>query len=158
MNWDAIGAVGEILGALAVVATLGYLAVQVRQNNKSISSNIYTSWADLSSILHTLRAEHPEVFEKAISPGTSSEQLTKREGQIAESICAHMFNQFEAQYLHFISGSIDENVFDAKRRNMRWRLRSPFVHQTWEKISEHVYDRRFIDFVNNEILDSDLSD
>ena len=30
MNWDAIGAVGEILGAFAVVATLVYLASQVR--------------------------------------------------------------------------------------------------------------------------------
>ncbi len=32
MNWDAIGAVGELLGALVVVVTLGYLAIQVRQN------------------------------------------------------------------------------------------------------------------------------
>ena len=32
MNWDAIGAIGEILGALVVVITLGYLAVQIRQN------------------------------------------------------------------------------------------------------------------------------
>jgi hypothetical protein len=30
MNWDAIGAVGEILGAVAVLATLVYLAIQVR--------------------------------------------------------------------------------------------------------------------------------
>ena len=30
MNWEAIGAVGEILGAAAVVATLAYLAIQVR--------------------------------------------------------------------------------------------------------------------------------
>ena len=30
MNWDAIGAVGEITGAIAVVATLAYLALQVR--------------------------------------------------------------------------------------------------------------------------------
>ena len=29
MNWDAVGAVGEILGAIAVVLTLGYLARQV---------------------------------------------------------------------------------------------------------------------------------
>ncbi|MEJ2238130.1 MAG: hypothetical protein P8X82_07515 [Gemmatimonadales bacterium] len=39
MNWDAIGAVGEILGALAVVATLGYLAVQTRQANYLARSN-----------------------------------------------------------------------------------------------------------------------
>jgi hypothetical protein len=30
MNWEAIGAIGEILGALAVVITLVYLASQVR--------------------------------------------------------------------------------------------------------------------------------
>ena len=29
MDWDAIGAIGEVVGALAVVATLGYLAKQV---------------------------------------------------------------------------------------------------------------------------------
>lgn len=36
MNWDAIGAIGEIAGALAVVASLIYLATQLRQNNKLI--------------------------------------------------------------------------------------------------------------------------
>ncbi|MDA0790268.1 MAG: hypothetical protein O2780_12525 [Proteobacteria bacterium] len=30
VNWEAIGAIGEILGAIAVVLTLGYLALQVR--------------------------------------------------------------------------------------------------------------------------------
>lgn len=30
MNWDAVGAVGEVVGAVAVVATLAYLATQVR--------------------------------------------------------------------------------------------------------------------------------
>lgn len=34
MNWEAIGAVGEILGAIAVLLSLAYLAVQIRQNLK----------------------------------------------------------------------------------------------------------------------------
>jgi hypothetical protein len=32
MNWDALGALGETVGAIAVVATLIYLARQVRQS------------------------------------------------------------------------------------------------------------------------------
>jgi len=32
MNWEAIGAVGEILGAVAVLITLVYLAIQIRQS------------------------------------------------------------------------------------------------------------------------------
>lgn len=35
MNWDAVGAIGEIVGALAVVMTLIYLAVQVRQSTNA---------------------------------------------------------------------------------------------------------------------------
>ena len=34
MNWEAVGAIAEILGALTVVATLAYLAQQVRLSNR----------------------------------------------------------------------------------------------------------------------------
>jgi hypothetical protein len=36
MNWEAIGAIGEIIGACAVFATLIYLAIQIRQNTSSV--------------------------------------------------------------------------------------------------------------------------
>ena len=32
MNWDAAGAIGEIVGAFAVLATLIYLAKQIRHS------------------------------------------------------------------------------------------------------------------------------
>jgi hypothetical protein len=36
MNWDALGAIAELLGAIAVFLTLAYLTVQVRQNSKAL--------------------------------------------------------------------------------------------------------------------------
>lgn len=36
VNWDALGALGEIVGAVAVVVTLVYLAVQTRQNTEAV--------------------------------------------------------------------------------------------------------------------------
>jgi len=36
MNWEAIGAIGEVVGAAGVIASLMYLAVQIRQNTKSV--------------------------------------------------------------------------------------------------------------------------
>jgi hypothetical protein len=35
MNWDALGAIGEIVGAAGVIASLIYLAIQVRQGTKA---------------------------------------------------------------------------------------------------------------------------
>ena len=34
MNWDAVGAIAESIGALGVISSLIYLAVQVRQNTR----------------------------------------------------------------------------------------------------------------------------
>jgi hypothetical protein len=36
MDWNAIGAIGEILGAVAVVISLGYLATQIRSNTSAL--------------------------------------------------------------------------------------------------------------------------
>lgn len=40
MNWDAIGALGEVLGSIAVFLTLGYLAVQVRHAREQVRHSI----------------------------------------------------------------------------------------------------------------------
>jgi len=34
MNWTAISAISEMVGAIGVMVTLGYLAIQIRQNTK----------------------------------------------------------------------------------------------------------------------------
>jgi len=35
VNWEAIGAIGEVLGSVIIFATLIYLAVQVRISDKT---------------------------------------------------------------------------------------------------------------------------
>jgi hypothetical protein len=37
MNWDAISAIGQIVGAIAVVATLLYLSRDIRGNSRSLA-------------------------------------------------------------------------------------------------------------------------
>jgi len=54
MNWEAIGAVGEIIGAIAVVVSLVYLASQLRQGNELARENAYR---DLQSALDQGMAE-----------------------------------------------------------------------------------------------------
>jgi len=39
MNWEAISSIGEIVGAMAVVVTLGYLAVQVKHAKAATADN-----------------------------------------------------------------------------------------------------------------------
>lgn len=39
MNWDAVGALGDLVGGIAVVASLIYLAIQVRHSSRQTSEN-----------------------------------------------------------------------------------------------------------------------
>ena len=39
MNWEAMGAIGEVVGAAGVIITVIYLALQVRQNSDLIRNN-----------------------------------------------------------------------------------------------------------------------
>ena len=39
MDWSAVGAIGEVFGAVAVVLSLIYVAAQVRQNTSALRSS-----------------------------------------------------------------------------------------------------------------------
>jgi len=42
MNWDAIGAIAESLGAVGVIASLVYLATKIRHSRQQMSGNTRT--------------------------------------------------------------------------------------------------------------------
>ena len=55
MNWDAIGAIGEVIGAVAVVGSIVYLAVQIRQGTSATAAGNMNSWtADYNQIILAL--------------------------------------------------------------------------------------------------------
>jgi hypothetical protein len=75
MNWDAVGAIAEVVGAAGVLITLVYLAVQIRHNSASVDSstedgvtsgfndinNVIAADADLSRIF-TAGLENPDAL------------------------------------------------------------------------------------------------
>ena len=46
MDWNAIGAIGEAVSAVAVVVTLIYLSVQLKQNTRALRSNAWQAIQD----------------------------------------------------------------------------------------------------------------
>jgi hypothetical protein len=84
MNWDAIGAIADAVGAAAVIVTLAYLAVQIRQNTQMNASALRQSFYDYTArqMLHgTDSAEFSNLLAKAsmtnepLSPGEKLQML-----------------------------------------------------------------------------------
>jgi len=56
-----LGNYGEFVGAIAVVITLGYLAVQIRQNSESLSANAYQEMTKAANEWGNLFIDRPAV-------------------------------------------------------------------------------------------------
>ena len=64
MNWEAIGAIGEIVGAAGVIATLVYLAYQIRQNTTQLEQNTLAAKAAAQNASNeALRENRKAIFE-----------------------------------------------------------------------------------------------
>ena len=44
MNWDALGAIGDLLGGLVVIVSVVYLAPQIHQSNRHAEASTELSW------------------------------------------------------------------------------------------------------------------
>ena len=148
-----LGNYGEFVGAIVVVITLGYLVVQVNQNTKALKTNIHTNWVGISADTHKMTSENASLFgEMYYSEERRFSELSPAEKMAHFSLFHHTMNTYEAIYLSYLEGVINESQFDSKRRNIMWFMDRNLNRQSWDAVAHHVYDQRFIDYVN-ELLE-----
>lgn len=78
MNWDAAGALGEIIGATAVVVSVVYLALQIRSARADSASAATYSVVEGFSRWRSTILENTDVAE-ALSKANRQATLTERE-------------------------------------------------------------------------------
>ena len=113
MNWDAIGAVGELVGAVAVVVTLVYLASQLRQNTKALRSSTYQAFNDSSFSWADSEIENATMIAKT-ARYSSLDELTPEEREIWRGIIFKAFTVMESNYLHHRAGAMDDDIFETR--------------------------------------------
>lgn len=132
MNWEAIGAVGEIIGAIAVLLTLLYLAIQVRESSKATRLQTAQSTFHLSFEMVTLLAsgQNPEVWSKFRREGWKS--LTSSEQVRAGSILISLFTTYDSHYHSFLEGTLSPEIHSSYTSRLRLQLKVPSIREWWE--------------------------
>ncbi|MEM7099014.1 MAG: hypothetical protein AAF541_12205 [Pseudomonadota bacterium] len=115
MNWDAIGAVGEVLGAVGVIVTLVYLALQIRQNSLTTRAEIRQSLAEQQIQFINSRATDP-FLRGAIDKVYSGDPLTGEEAFGVHSHCLAHVRLFENYFAQYKLGSMEVGDWAAMRK------------------------------------------
>jgi hypothetical protein len=90
MNWEAIGAIGEIVGALAVVTTLLYLSVQVREYQRTSIAEGSSKGHELHSTWRNTLVQNTDAAG-ALAKANVGENLSERERVQLEFLADEIF-------------------------------------------------------------------
>jgi len=117
MNWDAVGSVGEIISALAVVITLVYLASQIRQSNQ-----IARTEAELA-IRNQVHEIHGNVLSSSVTAATlaklrlGQEELSPTEKELAISFTKQNIQMLFSAEQAYQNQLLSKATYDSWLRN-----------------------------------------
>ncbi len=144
MNWDAIGAIGEVCGAIAVVVTLFYLASQIRQNTNALKSE---------SRQAALVGGHAELFKMVDNPGiiltiASQDSLSKEEQAALSAYYFATVRTREFAWGQYREGAIDEAQWETEVNVIQFIFDSSRTRQWWDGLGRGVFSGDFAEFVD----------
>ena len=130
-----LGNFGEFFGAIAVVATLGYLAVQVRQNTRSVRAANYQAFSESYGDFRTLLVKDEPLGALWRKGLRSRSELSESERFQCDGL---MMNWTRAAELHFyqaIKGLVDEPFYRGWREEAMGIWRMPGAREWWSENS-----------------------
>ena len=156
MNWDAIGAVGEILGAVAVVATLVYLARQVNyarteaaDANRLSRANGLRDWNLALMTNNELRDSITKSHRMQPYFQAFAEELEIGADDAARSEWSNAYF-FWVHWGQWSTTSDDEGKAELEEM-IRGYYTVPVVRYSWDngRYGKDVFETRFVEYVDN---------
>jgi hypothetical protein len=157
MNWDAIAAVAELVGALGVIASVLYLAGQVRASNRASAVEAKLESTGLLNKFIDLLIERPELNDLFMRGIGDLGSLTKDEYLRFSNMALKAFWFFSAGYFQFRSKTLSEDDFYEIRAVMRYWLRGQGCRDWWEKLGRGSMSPTFREFIDAEIREVDAA-
>jgi len=132
MNWDAIAAIGQVVGAVLVGITLVYLAIQLRQNTAAMKSSTFLSVSTLMGSNMEIFATHADVAPLFIKAQAGLDGLSAAERVRFGFLMMMAFRRVETVVVQRHLGAIDPELTHGFERSAMSALRAPGTRQWWE--------------------------
>ncbi len=155
MTWDAIGALGEIAGSVAVILTLLVLIRQIREATNATRAATMESIGDRIQerlLLQVADADLAALLVRA----TQAASLSEFNEVDAHRLKFWWFSMFNHQQLGFNQAALSAastSDLDFRRSFLIQRLRDPIVRECWNiaKSGQFTLRDEFVAFVEEAI-------
>jgi hypothetical protein len=150
VNWEAISAIGQIVGAIAVVISLIYLAREVRSNAREMRRAAMRSTLDSLNRFTQQIAEHADLAELRDRGFVDFESLEGPDRTRFNSYMHAVFRTVEDVYYQHLEGHLDPRVWRGIEVAVRELNATPGVQAWWRLRSHWFGGEEFAKFINQQ--------
>lgn len=147
MNWDAVNAIAQLVSSLGVIASLVYLAVQVRHNTRVTRLSAQDAATTALREVTMPFAENPELGRIWRVGLENLESLSPDEkGRFFHS-AFQFLKAMETIHFHYIYGLMEEVIWRGWRNLYSHYLSSPGLATYWQ-VRHDLFSEQFQEFVD----------
>jgi hypothetical protein len=150
MNWQAIGAVGELLGAIVVLASLVFVAIQIRHNTQTLRLGV-SEEANRSFAVYAAMFTQPGISRLYRVGLASPGELDEDELITFNALMSTLFNWLAHVHTLRASGIAWQNPQGIKATTL-YVLRQPGGLQWWNRFRV-TYDDSFQAYTDSLLSD-----
>lgn len=160
MNWEAVGAVAELIAAFGVILSLVYLAKQIKANSENISQNTEAmlSASDIGSNqlvleLYGPQADNSELAELTLKGHTNFGALSAVEQYRYSMTLLSMFETHQTFFVQTQKGAARQETWDYYEKAFGRLCVLPGVIHWWRQNSDS-FNPGFVEYVDAKIRSS----
>ena len=151
MNWDAITGSAEVLGALAVLITLFYLARQIGQNTEEIRSANYHSVTDSFNDLNLTVAGNPDLARVFRLGNEAYEKLSPDEQTQYGFFMHATFRIMDVIKFQSQHGTNEMTLWEFEKNTIDELLAGPGARKWWRQ-RPYNFSQDFVTYVEKNVL------
>jgi len=140
MNWEAVGAIAEAVGVIAIFVSLVYVAIQIRQNTqqtfRSVAANELAAFErniESGNRVRELLILHPTLVELLLRGFESYNELESSERFRFGLLLRNIFSEMQGAYIRQLSVEHDPREFEGSVRMLDEILRNRGVQEWLER-------------------------
>lgn len=164
MDWEAIGAVGEVSAAIGVIVTLLYLAKEIRQNSHSLDRA--SEFAQATSVSEMGALFEPMFASISNDPQFAAIYRKALDGEPLDPVESVQFSAWVNRFLSWTEHNFVQHRlrlgFDAYSEQSAGDVLRPYiarliavaaVQQWWQSEGRHLYSEEIIGYVESLIVE-----
>ena len=155
MTIQDLGSLGELVAAIATLATLLYLATEVRQNTRALESATFQNISGEMGTNVEPIISNADLAAIMIKGNTDPNSLSAEEKLRYSAVLVASFRRLESVYVQHQLGSIDDELKEGFEISMIAVLQIPFANEWWETAKAAFYTP-FTDHVDKRLASGDI--